>query len=133
MSANPVANGALLTRDLDLPDIRGHGVDVVARAIASEATTALGGWLRGVAEANPTDFLLFGPDEEASNRLREVIEVSGRKWYADIGEYDERFSADGRVVEVLSEHVCEGLLEGYLLTGRHGVFTSTGRSSTSST
>jgi len=125
MSANRVANGGLLTRDLDLPDTRAHAVAVTARGTTSHsATGALGGWLRDVAAANPQDFLLFGPDEVASNRLQDVIDVSGRRWYDEVGRDDDRLSPDGRVVEVLSEHLCQGLLEGYTLTGRHGVFTS---------
>ena len=83
----------------------------------------LGTWLRDVVAANPSTFLLFGPDEVASNRLQDVFDVTGRDWHAEIGPYDDRLDRDGRVIEVLSEHMCQGLLEGYLLTGRHGVFT----------
>ena len=124
MSANPVANGGALLQDLELPDFRDYAVDVPGRGVtAHEATRALGGWLRDIAAANPSNFLLFGPDEVASNRLQDVLDVGGRKWYAEVGEYDDRLSPTGRSVEVLSEHLCQGLLEGYLLTGRHGVFT----------
>jgi xylulose-5-phosphate/fructose-6-phosphate phosphoketolase len=125
MSANPVANGGLLLRDLELPDFRDYAVDVPAHGTTEhESTRVLGGWLRDVAAANPGDFLLFGPDEVASNRLQDVLAEGGRKWYAEVGEYDDRLSPTGRTVEVLSEHMCEGLLEGYLLTGRHGLLTS---------
>jgi xylulose-5-phosphate/fructose-6-phosphate phosphoketolase len=124
MSANPVANGGALLHDLELPDFRDYAVEVGARGVtAHEATRVLGGWLRDVAMANRHDFLLFGPDEVASNRLADVLDVSGRRWYAEVGEYDDRLSPTGRVIEVLSEHLCQGLLEGYLLSGRHGVFT----------
>jgi xylulose-5-phosphate/fructose-6-phosphate phosphoketolase len=125
MSANPVANGGVLLRDLELPDFREHAVDVpVHGRVEHEATRVLGGWLREVAAANPNDFLLFGPDEVASNRLQDVLDEGGRKWYAEVGEFDDRLSPAGRTVEVLSEHMCQGLLEGYLLTGRHGLLTS---------
>ena len=124
MSANPVANGGLLLRDLELPDFRPYGVDVPTPGQSShEATRVLGSWLRDVVDRNRSNFLLFGPDEVASNRLGDVLEVTGRDWYGEVGPYDERLDPDGRVVEVLSEHLCEGLLEGYLLTGRHGLFT----------
>ena len=125
MSANPVANGGVRLRDLELPDFRDHAVPVAAHGSTEhEATRVLGGWLRAVAEANPTDFLLFGPDEVASNRLQDVLEVGGRKWYSGVERFDDRLSPTGRTVEVLSEHMCQGLLEGYLLTGRHGLLTS---------
>ena len=83
----------------------------------------LGGWLREVTRRNPDNFLLFAPDELASNRLQDVLEVTGRRWELAVGEFDERLDPEGHVVEVLSEHLCQGLLEGYLLTGRHGAFT----------
>ena len=124
MSASPVANGGLLLRDLRLPDWREFGVEVTAPGATShEATRVLGGWLREVTRANPTSFLTFAPDELASNRLQDILDVTGRSWQAEIGEFDERLDRQGRVVEVLSEHMCQGLLEGYLLTGRHGLFT----------
>jgi xylulose-5-phosphate/fructose-6-phosphate phosphoketolase len=123
MSANPVANGGR-QRDLQLPDWRGYSVDVSAPGASShEATRVLGLWLRDVTVANPTNFLTFAPDELASNRLQDILEVTGRDWQAEIGKYDEKLDRHGRVIEVLSEHMCQGLLEGYLLTGRHGVFT----------
>ena len=123
MSANPHSNGGLLTRDLELPDFRDYAVDVPAPAKTStEATHALGVWLRDVIKANPDRFRLMGPDETASNRLQSVFEVTNRMWEAEQLPTDDHLSPDGRVMEVLSEHLCEGWLEGYLLTGRHGLF-----------
>jgi xylulose-5-phosphate/fructose-6-phosphate phosphoketolase len=123
MSANPVTVAGPL-RDLDLPDFRAHGVEVPAPAVTShEATRVLGGWLREVARRNPHTFLLTAPDEVASNRLQDVLDVGGRSWVAETVDGDDRLSPDGRSMEILSEHLCQGLLEGYLLTGRHGVFT----------
>ncbi|WP_378738541.1 phosphoketolase [Nocardia brasiliensis] len=124
LSANPIANGGMLVRDLNLPDWRDFGVEVAAPGGSThEATKVLGGWLREVTRTNPDNFITFAPDELASNRLQDILEVTGRNWQAEIGEYDEKLDRTGRVVEVLSEHMCQGLLEGYLLTGRHGVFT----------
>ncbi|WP_174372007.1 phosphoketolase family protein [Nocardia pneumoniae] len=124
MSANPVANGGALVRDLRLPDWREFGVEVSAPgATRHEATRVLGGWLREVTRRNPDNFLTFAPDELASNRLQDILEVTGRDWQAEIDARDEKLDRTGRVIEVLSEHMCQGLLEGYLLTGRHGVFT----------
>ena len=123
MSANPHANGGLLLRDLDLPDFREYGVAVSTPGSGtSEATRVLGRWLRDVIRDNPTTFRLFGPDETASNRLDAVFEVTDRAWMAEIRPTDEHLAPTGRVVEVLSEHLCQGWLEGYLLTGRHGLF-----------
>ncbi|MFI6224547.1 phosphoketolase [Nocardia salmonicida] len=124
MSLNPVANGGSLIRDLDLPDWREYCVDVVAPGAGQhEATRVLGSWLRDVTARNPHNFLTFAPDELASNRLQDILEVTGRDWQEEVGRWDVDLSTVGRAVEVLSEHMCEGLLEGYLLTGRHGVFT----------
>ncbi|MGW4328258.1 phosphoketolase family protein [Nocardia sp. NPDC004573] len=124
MSANPVANGGALLRDLRLPDWREFGVEVPAPgATEHEATRVLGGWLREVTALNPDNFLTFAPDELASNRLQDILEVTGRDWQAEIDPRDQKLDRGGRVIEVLSEHMCQGLLEGYLLTGRHGVFT----------
>jgi xylulose-5-phosphate/fructose-6-phosphate phosphoketolase len=123
MSANPVTNGGLLLRDLRLPDFRAHAVDVPAPASTSaQATKVLGGWLRDVMARNPETFRLFGPDETASNRLGAVFEVTDRTWTEEILPADDHLAMDGRVMEVLSEHLCQGWLEGYLLTGRHGLF-----------
>ena len=123
MSANPHANGGLLLQDLDLPDARAYGVDVGSPGVnSSEATRVLGIWLRDVTARNPRTFRVVGPDETASNRLGALFEVTDRQWVADIEPDDDHLSHTGRVMEVLSEHLCEGWLEGYLLTGRHGVF-----------
>jgi xylulose-5-phosphate/fructose-6-phosphate phosphoketolase len=123
MGANPHANGGLLLRDLELPDFRDYAVDVPAPAQrTSEATRVLGQWLRDVVAANADRFRIMGPDETASNRLGAVFERTARAWDAEIAEGDDHLSPDGRVMEVLSEHLCQGWLEGYLLTGRHGLF-----------
>jgi xylulose-5-phosphate/fructose-6-phosphate phosphoketolase len=123
MSANPHANGGLLLRDLELPDFRGYAVDVPAPAMTtSEATRVLGGYLREVVAANRDRFRIMGPDETASNRLSDVFEVTDRAWDAERLDSDDHLAPDGRVMEVLSEHLCQGWLEGYLLTGRHGLF-----------
>ena len=125
MSANPHANGGLLLRPLALPDFRDHAVPVDKPGTASgEATRVLGGLLRDVVSANPDRFRIMGPDETASNRLSDVFEVTDRVWAADRLDTDEHLAAHGRVMEVLSEHLCQGWLEGYLLTGRHGLFNS---------
>ncbi len=123
MSANPHANGGLLLRDLVLPDFRDFAVDVDAPGRSlSEPTRVLGTFLRDVMSQNATNFRIMGPDETASNRLGAVLEVTGRTWQAEIRATDEGLAPDGRVMEVLSEHLCQGWLEGYLLTGRHGLF-----------
>jgi xylulose-5-phosphate/fructose-6-phosphate phosphoketolase len=125
MSANPHANGGLLLRDLLLPDFRQYGVaGSKPGTTLSEATKALGVFLRDVIVANPSNFRLFGPDEVASNRLQPVFEVTDRQWEAETLVTDDHLALQGRVMEVLSEHQCQGWLEGYLLTGRHGLFTS---------
>ncbi|WP_344428501.1 phosphoketolase family protein [Pseudonocardia ailaonensis] len=125
MSANPHTNGGLLLRDLALPDFRDYAVAVARPASdVSPATTVLGEFLRDVIAANTDRFRLFGPDEVASNRLQAAFEVTDRAWNASVVEGDEHLAPDGRVMEVLSEHLCQGWLEGYLLTGRHGLFTS---------
>jgi xylulose-5-phosphate/fructose-6-phosphate phosphoketolase len=123
MSASPHTNGGLLMRDLELPDFRSHAVDVPTPGVtSSEATRVLGGLLRDVIARNPETFRLFGPDETASNRLADVFDVTTRAWDAEIRAGDDHLSPAGRVMEVLSEHQCQGWLEGYLLTGRHGLF-----------
>jgi xylulose-5-phosphate/fructose-6-phosphate phosphoketolase len=123
MSANPHANGGILLRDLSLPDFRDYAVAVDKPATTfSEATRVLGVFMRDVVVDNPTNFRLFGPDETASNRLGDVFAVTRREWEAAILPTDEGLGPHGRVLEVLSEHLCQGWLEGYLLTGRHGLF-----------
>ena len=123
MSANPHANGGLLLRDLELPDFRDYAVAVDHPGTSfSEATAVLGTFLRDVVRANPDRFRLFGPDETASNRLQGVFEATERQWDAERLPTDDHLAPEGRVVEVLSEHQCQGWLEGYLLTGRHGLF-----------
>jgi xylulose-5-phosphate/fructose-6-phosphate phosphoketolase len=123
MSDNPHANGGLLLRELELPDFRHYAVAVKAPATAtSEATRVLGGWLRDVIRANPDRFRIMGPDETASNRLQAVFEATNRVWEAERLPTDDHLAPDGQVMEVLSEHLCQGWLEGYLLTGRHGLF-----------
>jgi xylulose-5-phosphate/fructose-6-phosphate phosphoketolase len=123
MSANPHANGGELLRDLALPDFREYAVDVAEPATSSsEATRVLGGFVRDVVARNLETFRVFGPDETTSNRLGDVFAVTARTWQAETEPTDEDLSPDGRVMEVLSEHLCQGWLEGYLLTGRHGLF-----------
>ena len=126
MSANPHTNGGLLRRDLRLPDYKVYGLEVVPGETLGEATRNVGAFLRDVLKANASDhnFRLFGPDETASNRLDAVFEATGRRWLAEARADDDcDLSEIGRVMEVLSEHQCQGWLEGYLLTGRHGVFS----------
>jgi xylulose-5-phosphate/fructose-6-phosphate phosphoketolase len=123
MSANPHANGGELMQELVCPDFRRHAVEVPAPGTTfSEPTRVLGDWLEGVVAANPRNFRLFGPDETASNRLDAVFGATNKVWEEAIEPTDENLAPEGRVVEVLSEHQCQGWLEGYLLTGRHGLF-----------
>ncbi|MER6506213.1 phosphoketolase family protein [Nonomuraea sp. NPDC001636] len=123
MSANPHANGGELLQPLRLPDFRRHAVEVKSPAAQlTEPTRVLGGFLRDVIAGNPRNFRLMGPDETASNRLQDVFEVTDRAWNAELLPTDENLAPGGRVMEVLSEHLCQGWLEGYLLTGRHGLF-----------
>lgn len=123
MSANPHANGGLLLRDLDLPDFRDYAVPVSSPGTEThEATRVLGTFLRDVIDRNRDRFRLMGPDETASNRLSAVFEKTDRVWLAQTEPADDHLASDGRVLEVLSEHLCQGWLEGYLLTGRHGLF-----------
>ncbi|MBA8817220.1 xylulose-5-phosphate/fructose-6-phosphate phosphoketolase [Microbacterium halimionae] len=126
MSATPVANGGLLREDLDLPDFRDFAVAVERPGGSdSSATTVLGDYLAEVIRRNPRSFRLFGPDETASNKLAPpVYEATEKQWTAEFGPLDEHLQRAGRVMEVLSEHQCQGWLEGYLLTGRHGMFAS---------
>nr|WP_223199178.1 phosphoketolase family protein [Solihabitans fulvus] len=123
MSANPHTNGGELLRDLLLPDFRDYAVDVPAPAASTgEATRVAGAFLRDVVRANPRTFRVMGPDETASNRLTALFEATDRTWNAAVEPGDDHLAPDGRVMEVLSEHLCQGWLEGYLLTGRHGLF-----------
>ncbi len=123
MSANPNANGGLLLRELRLPDFRDYAVTVgKPGGSTAEGTRVLGGFLRDLIAANPSNFRLFGPDETESNRLTAVYEVTNKVFEGEIVPGDNHLARDGRVVEVLSEHMCQGWLEGYLLTGRHGLF-----------
>ena len=126
MGANPHANGGELLQPLRLPRLGEHAVMVHRPGgVQAEATRVLGGFLRDVMRLNlaSANFRLFGPDETASNRLEAVYEVSGKQWMAEVRANDTDLSPDGRVMEVLSEHLCQGWLEGYLLTGRHGLFS----------
>ncbi|MBK5652508.1 MULTISPECIES: phosphoketolase family protein [unclassified Bradyrhizobium] len=126
MGANPHANGGLLKRELKLPDFRAYAVDIPRPGgVAAEATRELGKFLREVftLNAGARNFRIMGPDETASNRLDAVFEVTDRVWMEGIEPYDVHLAHDGRVMEVLSEHLCQGWLEGYLLTGRHGFFS----------
>ena len=126
MGSSPHANGGELLQDLPLPDFREFAVDVPAPgATVSEATRVLGHYLREVMlrSADARNFRLVGPDETVSNRLEAVLEVTAREWMGERSELDEGLAPDGRVLEILSEHTCQGWLEGYLLTGRHGMFS----------
>ena len=126
MGANPHANGGLLLQDLKLPDFRDYAVDVPRPgAVTAEATRVTGAFLRDVMKLNMSarNFRVFGPDETASNRLVALFEVTNRAFAGEILKSDTELSSDGRVMEVLSEHLCQGWLEGYLLTGRHGFFS----------
>ena len=126
MGANPHANGGLLLRDLRMPDFQDYAVAVPKPgAVEGEATRVLGTFLRDVMKLNEEtrNFRVVGPDETNSNRLNALFETTNRAWDAETLPYDDHLSPDGRVMEVLSEHMCQGWLEGYLLTGRHGLFS----------
>ncbi|BCA64365.1 phosphoketolase (plasmid) [Sphingomonas sp. HMP9] len=126
MGSNPHANGGELMKPLSLPDFRTYAIPQSRPGeVRAAATAALGGYLRDVIALNAgaANFRLFGPDETASNRLQAVYEVTGKAWMAETEANDTDLSCDGRVMEVLSEHLCQGWLEGYLLTGRHGLFS----------
>jgi xylulose-5-phosphate/fructose-6-phosphate phosphoketolase len=125
MGANPHANGGILLKDLNLPDFRDYKVDVLSPGSVQAADThELGVFLRDVIKLNQEqrNFRIFGPDETLSNRLNAVFDVTNRQWDAETLDSDEFLATEGRVMEMLSEHQCEGWLEGYLLTGRHGLF-----------
>ena len=128
MGANPHANGGLLLRDLRLPDFREYGIDVpTPGGVEAQDMLVLGGYVRDVLDLNEkaANFRVFGPDETMSNRLSKVFEVTNRNWNAEKVEGDEFLATDGRIMDgMLSEHLCQGWLEGYLLTGRHGFFNS---------
>jgi xylulose-5-phosphate/fructose-6-phosphate phosphoketolase len=126
MSANPHANGGLLLKDLKLPDFRDYAVSVPSPgATSAESTREMGRFLRDVMKLNmeAENFRLFSPDENNSNRWQDAMEVTNRAWMAETYPYDDHLACDGRVMEMLSEHQCQGWLEGYLLTGRHGFFS----------
>ncbi|MBL1321774.1 MAG: phosphoketolase family protein [Methylophaga sp.] len=126
MGSNPHTNGGLMLRDLLLPDYRDYAVKVATPGtILGEATRKMGEYLRDVMTLNDqySNFRIMGPDETKSNRLGAVLDVTNRSWMAETFSYDDHLAADGRVMEILSEHTCEGWLEGYLLTGRHGLFS----------
>lgn len=126
MGANPHANGGALLQPLSMPNFRDYAVAVTAPGnVEAEATRRLGPFVRDVMQLNlaRANFRVFGPDETASNRLEAVFEVSKKEWMAEVEDVDVDLAADGRVMEVLSEHLCQGWLEGYLLTGRHGLFS----------
>jgi xylulose-5-phosphate/fructose-6-phosphate phosphoketolase len=126
MSANPHANGGLLLKDLKMPDFRDYAIDVPKPGqVMGEATRVMGKFLRDIMKLNMNkkNLRIFGPDETASNRLSNLFEVTDRTWVADTIPEDDHLSTDGRVMEILSEHTCQGWLEGYLLTGRHGLFS----------
>ena len=126
MSANPHSNGGLLLKDLRMPDFRDYGVDVPKPGgTVAEATRIMGTFLRDIMKLNmdQRNFRVMGPDETASNRLSALFDVTDRRWMAEIIPDDDKLSHDGRVMEILSEHTCQGWLEGYLLTGRHGLFS----------
>jgi xylulose-5-phosphate/fructose-6-phosphate phosphoketolase len=126
MGANPHANGGLLLKDLAIPDFRDYQVTVAKPGTSTaEATRVLGGFLRDVMKLNlaASNFRVFGPDETASNRLEALYQVTGKTFLEPILATDENLAPDGRVMEILSEHTCQGWLEGYLLTGRHGLFS----------
>jgi xylulose-5-phosphate/fructose-6-phosphate phosphoketolase len=126
MSANPHANGGLLLKDLRLPDFRRYAVSVKQPGgVEAEATRVMGAFLRDTMKLNGEhrNFRLFSPDENNSNRWQDVLEVTNRAWMAERYPYDDHLASDGRVMEMLSEHQCQGWLEGYLLTGRHGFFS----------
>ena len=124
MGANPHANGGILLKALKMPDFQDYAVEVSKPATTyAQATRISGEFLRDVMKMNPHTFRVMGPDETASNRLSALFEVTDRAWAAERLPEDENLSPDGRVMEVLSEHLCQGWLEGYLLTGRHGFFS----------
>ncbi|MGC8554719.1 MAG: phosphoketolase family protein [Candidatus Acidulodesulfobacterium sp.] len=124
MGANPCGNGGLFTKDLILPNFKDYAEKVEKPAnVYGKATTTLGYYLRDIVKKNIDNFRIFSPDEHNSNRLNAVFDTTDRQWWGDIFDFDDHLARSGRVIEILSEHTCEGLLEGYLLTGRHGFFS----------
>ena len=124
MGANPHTNGGALLTSLNLPNFKNYAVDVKKHGqTIAESTRVLGNYLRDVMRANMQNFRVFGPDETASNRLGALFEVTNRVWMAEHYDFDDHLAQDGRVMEILSEHTCQGWFEGYLLTGRHGFFS----------
>ena len=126
MSANPHANGGLLLKDLRMPDFRSYALKVPSPgSVTAESTRVMGKFLRDIMKQNmgSKNFRLFSPDENNSNRWQDALEVTNRSWMAETFPYDDHLAPDGRVMEMLSEHQCQGWLEGYLLTGRHGFFS----------
>src|SRR5258705_5784664 len=126
MSANPHTNGGLLLHDLKLPNFRTYAIEVTKPgAVMAESTRVMGRFLRDVMKQNMEEknFRLFSPDENNSNRWQDALEVTNRAWVAETLPWDDHLAPDGRVMEMLSEHQCQGWLEGYLLTGRHGFFS----------
>src|SRR5262249_27913298 len=126
MSANPHTNGGLLLRELRLPNFRDYAVELTAPgAVSAESTPVMGRVLRDVMKLNMEErnFRLFSPDENNSNRWQDALEVTNRAWVAETLPWDDHLAPDGRVMEMPSEHQCQGWLEGYLLTGRHGFFS----------
>ncbi|MFH1728785.1 MAG: phosphoketolase family protein [Pseudomonadota bacterium] len=120
----PHTNGGRLLKDLKMPDFREYAISMENPGqTLGEATKEMGKFLRDIMKLNKNNFRIFGPDETQSNRLGSLFEVTNRTWIDDIRDYDEHLSSDGRVMEILSEHTCQGWLEGYLLTGRHGLFS----------
>ena len=127
LGANPHANGGLLLKDLRLPDFRSYGIDVTPGKTKAQDMIELGGYIRDIFQLNKENknFRIFGPDESMSNRLYKVFETENRDWQAGLLDTDDCLARDGRIMDgMLSEHMCEGWLEGYLLTGRHGFFAS---------
>ena len=127
LGANPHANGGLLLKDLRLPDFRSYGIEVEPGKTKAQDMIELGGYIRDIFKLNEDskNFRIFGPDESMSNRLYKVFEEQKRDWQADLLDTDDCLARDGRIMDgMLSEHMCEGWLEGYLLTGRHGFFAS---------
>src|SRR5262250_2883107 len=126
MGANPHANGGILLKDLKLPDFRDYAIEVpIPGTVNAEATRVMGQFLRDVMQRNleTKNFRIFSPDENNSNRWQDVLDVTKRAWNGEILSYDDSLASDGKVMEMLSEHQCQGWLEGYLLTGRHGFFS----------